>query len=290
LTAKEITANKNLPTDSVYHKRFGSLTEAYRLIGYDVNTFNKEKFKLELANKYKELAKMLNRTPTSRDLDFYSKKGYCNSASTYIAYFGSIHDLQKYCGLIPTEVGRGKTKEELIKDLIWLKNELGRTPNQLDLNNYPHLASPSTYLLKFGSFVNALNEAGMESNKHKVYYTKSGTKCFSRMEHLFAQMLEKYKNPYEKDVKYSTWIKNIDKKYTFDFVIECNNRKYFVEIFGIEGNEFYNKNKNKKIEICKKNNIPLICLHFDFFWRVKQKEMYNNLILKIKEIDQKLTI
>lgn len=285
LTAKEITKNKKLPSEAVYHRRFGGLENAYRLIGYEMNGFGKDLIKKEMTEAYVLLSEKLGRTPSSRDIDNYSKKGFCKAMKTYETYFGSLYNLQVYCDLVPTKVGRNKSKEELVADLKWLKRELGRVPNQLDLINFPTVASSSTYINKFGGFVNALEEAGMESNKHKIFYTKLGTPCYSRMEHLFAQMLEKYKISYEKDVRYSDWITNYDKRHTFDFVISFNNKKYFIEIFGIIGVEEYDKTKNDKILACKDNNLPLIQLTLNNFWSKKQKDMYQDLIKEINQLN-----
>ncbi|MGG2091237.1 hypothetical protein AB1283_00540 [Bacillus sp. S13(2024)] len=281
LTAVEINKNKNLPSEVAYHRRFGGLTQAYALIGYDINKFGIEELKEAMKEKYIELSKIINRTPTSRDLDEYSKKGFCHSASTYVHYFGKIDSLQKLTGLSPTRPARNKTKKEMIKDLLSMKDELGRTPTQTDLLTFPSVASASTYMTKFGSFVKALESAGLESNKHKIYYTKSGTPCYSRMEHLFAQMLDKYKFKYLKDEKYLKYLNSIKRKITCDFVVFIDNETYFVEIFGIEGNKNYDRNKEYKINICKENNIPLICLNLNDFWNKKQKDIYNEFINKI---------
>ncbi len=286
LTAKEITANKNLPTEAVYHRRFGGMENAYRLIGYDMYNFGRDELKQEMANKYIELATLLDRTPTSRDIDDYSKKGFCKAASTYDQYFGGIIELQVFCGFVPIKVGKLKSDEDLIKDLIWLNEELGRTPTQNDFINYPLLASASTYILKFGTFVKALKMAGLDSSKYKVKYTKSGTPCYSRMEHLFAQMLEKYNIEYEKDSRYSNYISDYEYKSTFDFVITFNNKKYFIEIFGMEGVKKYDETKLKKINVCKENNVPLIWLSFKDFWNKRQKDIYENLINEIKKFEQ----
>lgn len=95
-----INNNKELPSTSVIVKRFGSLTNLFKILGYNLD-YEKEIFKEKLLQEYKILAKKLNRTPTSRDLDKYSLKNKCCSASTYAYNFGSIYNIQKKIGLFP---------------------------------------------------------------------------------------------------------------------------------------------------------------------------------------------
>lgn len=281
LTAKEISKNKNLPSNAVYFRRFGNLENVYSLIGME--TLNNDLFKEKLKSQFLELFKFLGRTPTSRDLDKYSKKGMCASASTYSHHFGGMDALQRSCNLTPTKK-LNKSKQEMIDDIKFLAEELGRTPTQCDLVNYSNIHSVKTYCDRFGSFVKALKEAGFESNKHKIYYTKTGVPCYSRMEHLFAQMLIKFQLDFKKDVKYSDYISDENRKITCDFVVNLNDKEYFVEIFGIEGNEHYEGNKIYKELVCKNNNIPLIALNKENFWRKKQIDIYNDFISLVEVI------
>lgn len=279
LTAQEIKKNKNLPTDTVFYRRFGNLENTYKLIG--LHTLNNDILKDKLKKKYLELQKLLDRTPTSRDLDEYSKKGFCHSASTYAHHFGGIDRLQKECNVVPTNPARNKSEVDMVNDLKLIAKELGRTPTQTDLDSFDFASSPASYRKKFGSFVKALNKAGFESNKYKIYYTKTGVPCLSRMEHLFAQMLIKYNILFKKDVRYSDYIYNIERKITCDFVVTISGENHFVEIFGIDGNDNYDRNKEYKINLCKENGINLIQLGFMDFWRKKQRDIYLDLINKI---------
>jgi predicted adenine nucleotide alpha hydrolase (AANH) superfamily ATPase len=62
-----------------------------------------------------------------------------------------------------------------------------------------------------------------------------------------------------------------------------NGKKYYIEIFGIIGNEKYEIRKNEKIQLCKDNNIPLITFDFNDFWSNTNEQIYELLLHKIQE-------
>lgn len=232
LTAKDVNESNELPSMPSMYRKFGkSLDHIYELCDIDINIFKQQ----YMIKQYINLSNIIQRTPTSRDLDKYCKNGICSASKTYIDYFGSMFNLQKMSGLPIVHLGMNKTDEEMIQDLIILKSRLGRTPTIEDLFDINDMASGSSYLTRFGSFVSALKLAGMEStNKHKRYTTKNGTICLSRLEHLFAQMLEKHNIKFLKDEPYSNYISFLNKRYTCDFVVFENDRPIFIEIFGFQ--------------------------------------------------------
>ena len=68
------------------------------------------------------------------------------------------------------------------------------------------------------------------------------------------------------------------KKYKFDFTVKINNKKYFIEIFGITGNKKYNNKTSEKIKLCKDNNLPLIEMYPEDFRDKNIKDLYDYLM------------
>lgn len=279
----DIRRNKSIPSLSVYYRRFGGIEDMYRRLGYDFHGFNQMRVREEMANRYIEISKTIGRTPTSRDIDEYSKRGLCKSAHTYMRHFGGIRKLQEFCGLSPTVYGKGRSEEDLIRDLIRLRDEIGRVPTQHDLDERDDMASSSTYRIRFGSLPKSLEMAGMSSDRRAVHTTKNGTPCYSRLETLFSQMLERYGFDFVKDSPYAEWIDGFDSRHTFDFVVFHNDVPNFVEVFGILGNKKYDETKEFKREVCKSSGIDLIEITMESFWSKTQNELYHDFISQLNE-------
>ncbi|MGG3892011.1 homing endonuclease associated repeat-containing protein [Metabacillus fastidiosus] len=283
IPTSEVLRETLSPSASTYDRRFNSIYNALKLIGYDINNQReKDLITLEddMINKYKELKKILNKTPSSRDIDFYSKNynhGY--SMSSYEFHFGSLSELQVICGFTPTVVGRIKTKEDLINDIKMMASELGKTPSQLDIKYFENVASSSTYRKVFGTWNKAIKEAGLKQNGD-IYYSSKGLECLSYYELLFTNMLEKYNIVFTKENKYKDYIAT-DKNYRFDYVIQFNNKQYFVEIFGITYREDYLEKTEHKIRLCKENNLDLIEIYPEDFTSYKLEDIHKMLLLKI---------
>lgn len=169
-----------------------------------------------------------------------------------------------------------------MKRLQWLGNELGRRPVQTDLKYYKNIPSANAYLNEFGSFKTALNEAGFE--KQKIFKTKNGVKLRSWYELKLAQVLESYNIEYDNEIMYKDIIPNFNRKYRFDFRIKINGKIYYIELFGIQGNELYEKRKQEKIKLCEENNIPLIQFYQSDIYSKTNKEIYETLLNYIEEI------
>jgi len=173
----------------------------------------------------------------------------------------------------------------MIDNLKWLSEKLGRTPVQKDLILYKNIPSISMYCREFGCFKIALKEAGLKSKR--IFKTKNGIICRSTYELKLAQVLESYDIKYKNEIMYNKVIPDFDRRYRFDFVININNNKYYIELFGIESNPGYDKRKKEKIEICEKYNIPLIQLYQGDIYAKTNKEIYDTLFEHIKKIDEK---
>lgn len=283
-TNDDLDRCQSIQCTSVYISRFGSFNNVNKLIGYE--GYNNKVLEKDMVFKYKRACKEYGKVLSSREITkiYKATNNYIYSTEAYLNHFGTLHNLQELCGFDKTIPGRGATREELIEKLQWLGDVLGRRPLESDLKLYKRMPSGNAYFKEFGSFRKALNEAGFK--KQKIYETKNGTKCRSTYELKLAQVLESYNISFENEVLYKNVILNFKRKYRFDFVVELNNRKYYIELFGIEGNELYEKRKKEKIQICEENNIPLIQLYQSDIYSKTNQEIYETLFNYIEDLKE----
>ena len=283
-TNDDLDRCQSIQCTSAYISRFGSFNNVNKLIGYE--GYNNKVLEEDMIFKYKRACKEYGNVLSSREITkiFKATNNYIYSTEAYLSHFGTLHNLQELCGFDKTRPGMGATREELIEKLQWLGNVLGRRPVESDLKLYKRMPSGKAYFKEFGSFRKALNEAGFK--KQKIYETKNGTKCRSTYELKLAQVLESYNISFENEVLYKDVIPNFKRKYRFDFVVELNNRKYYIELFGIEGNELYEKRKKEKIQICEENNIPLIQLYQSDIYSKTNQEIYETLFNYIEDLKE----
>ena len=285
-TYDEIDGCDYIQSASTYERRFGTFKEINKMIGYDTDLFNKNALEKDMILKYKQACEDFGHTLSSREITKLSKEtnGYIYSMETYTYHFGTLHNLQVACGLDKTVCGKNATREEMIERLQWLGNELGRRPVQTDLKYYKNVPSASAYLNEFGSFKIALNEAGFE--KRKIFRTKNGIKLRSWYELKLAQVLESYNIEYENEIMYKDIIPNFNRKYRFDFRTKINGNVYYIELFGIQGNELYEKRKQEKIRLCEEYSIPLIQIYQSDIYSKLNEEIYEMLLEHIENIEQ----
>ena len=290
-TSEQILECPYIQSNATYFNRFGTLDNAFSLIGYNKEEFNNKRLEEDMLKKYKELYNILGRVPSSKDLNKYSlNNNYYYSTSSYINHFGSISNTKILCGFeckppkfLQTRRELVKSEDEMLQDLRELYVELGRLPVQSDVDKKTNITATSRYISVFGSISNAFKLAGLKPNS-RVYITNKGNKCLSSLEYKFTKILENYNIPFQKEVYYSSVILNFDRRYRFDYVIELNGNKYYIEIFGITGNEKYEKRKNKKIQLCKDNNVPLVTFEYNDFWSNTNEKLYELLLEKIFSI------
>lgn len=287
-TNDEVDACPYIQCTCVYLRRFGTFENINKLIGYNQKEFNNNVLEKDMLFKYKRACEEYAHTLNSREITkiCQERKEYIYSTEAYLNHFGTIHNLQELCGFDKTIPGRGITREELIEKLQWLGGELGRRPVQSDLPLYKNMPSGNAYLNEFGSFKTALNEAGFEYQR--ILKTKNGVKVRSVYELKLAQVLESYNISFENEIMYKDVIPNFKRKYRFDFRINIDGILYYIELFGIEGNEKYEKRKQEKISLCEKHNIPLIQLYQVDIYSKTNKEIYETLLNYIKEISKKV--
>jgi Homing endonuclease associated repeat len=92
--------------------------------------------------------------------EFSEDAGTTIHPQTVIERFGSWNRAKRAAGLVPR---RFATKEELLRCLRELGERLGRTPTARDVDEHRgSCPSKSLYWHTFGSFTNALREAGFD--------------------------------------------------------------------------------------------------------------------------------
>ncbi|MFQ6009650.1 MAG: homing endonuclease associated repeat-containing protein [Candidatus Aenigmatarchaeota archaeon] len=161
-TQKEITADKSIPSSTTYRYRFGSLTNALKEAGLDRNReyYSKE----ELIEYLQKKAEELGRTPTTEDIK--ADKSMPNP-STYIKWFGSYNKALEAAGIeLNRDFKHEYSEQELIELLQNKAKELGKTPSKREIDRDKSMPRSSTYMRKFGSWNNALEEACLEIHNY----------------------------------------------------------------------------------------------------------------------------
>ena len=103
-------------------------------------------------------AERLGRSPTMRE--FAADTETTVHPQTVIEHFGSWNAAKRSAGLVPR---RFATREELVRLLRELGEELGRVPSAKDIDaRKGSMPSKSLYWHTFGSLTNALREAGFD--------------------------------------------------------------------------------------------------------------------------------
>jgi hypothetical protein len=103
-------------------------------------------------------AERLGRSPTMREFDDDPQTAV--HPQTVIDRFGTWNEAKRRAGLVPR---RFTTRDDLLRLLRELGEELGRIPTAKDLDaRRKRIPSKSLYWHTFGSFVQALREAGFD--------------------------------------------------------------------------------------------------------------------------------
>jgi HNH endonuclease len=103
-------------------------------------------------------AQRLGRSPTMRE--FEADPAASVHPQTMVERFGSWNEAKRRAGLVPR---RFATRADLLRLLRELGDELGRVPRASDLDEHrKRMPSKSLYWHTFGSFAEALREAGFD--------------------------------------------------------------------------------------------------------------------------------
>jgi hypothetical protein len=142
---------------TVYSSRFGSWTAAVVQAG--LNPDSRQISRNKLLNELEKLGDRLNQRPTWRDMEkhgAYSGWPYCRE-------FGSWNNALEAADYDPPSGGRPPTYEitELIAELRRIARKWGRTPTETEFTDHSTMSS-TTYQRRFGSWRNAVSQAGLE--------------------------------------------------------------------------------------------------------------------------------
>lgn len=155
-------------SSSVYIKRFGSYTNALKLVGLSpIYARNQNVNRTILLNLYKDLCNKLGRAATANDIN-NSNLPY--KATTFAKYFGGLNNLREEAGF-PKEnrgMGRKKYTKELILHLLiyeYINNEGPLTIQEIEKND--QLPAVATILKYFrtGKITEVWNEVSAEAVK-----------------------------------------------------------------------------------------------------------------------------
>ena len=83
----DIESNPEMASSSTYLKRFNSIDNMYKLIGYNYYEYNRKSLEADMLIKYKNLCSYLKRTANSRDIDKYHKLVDGYACKTYLEHF-----------------------------------------------------------------------------------------------------------------------------------------------------------------------------------------------------------
>jgi len=112
----------------------------------------------QILDELRASADRLGRSPTMRE--FAADPETTVHPQTVIEHFGSWNAAKRSAGLVPR---RFATREELVRLLRDLGEELGRVPSAKDIDaRKGSMPSKSLYWHTFGSLTNALREAGFD--------------------------------------------------------------------------------------------------------------------------------
>lgn len=212
---------------TTYQNKFDSWNNAIRDANFGVNV-RSDIPRSELIDEIHSLEKRLDRIPEKREMD---QQGQFDS-TTYMAEFGTWNDALREAGL-DLILRRDIPELELITEIERLADKLNRPPTRDEMEEQG-IFSGSIYARRFGTWTDALLEAGLDPHKtlHPDYLDHE---VRSQEELQIADLLVDAGIAYEYE---SIAIKYADgRQYVPDFVTE----KYVIEVKGVHFGEIYNK-------------------------------------------------
>lgn len=126
-------------------------------------TSGREKTREELIDELHRLAGKLGDTPRVKDIRKKGKYSY----TPYRNKFGNWNEALRDAGFNPNKISREISREALIEELLRLADELGESPVKRDMNELGDY-SYTAYRNEFGTWNEALLEAGLEPNLNKI--------------------------------------------------------------------------------------------------------------------------
>lgn len=164
---KEVAKNENFPSMNLFLREFETWNNLLKKCNLKLNSvryYSKE----HLLNVLKLLSNRIGRTSRIEDLNGDKD---LPSPKVYFEKFGSWNNALKLAGL-EINLRRDYTKEELIDSLLKKAKELNQNPTSNDLGRKNNMPDRSTFDDRFGTWNNALKEAGLKINCYYRKWTK----------------------------------------------------------------------------------------------------------------------
>lgn len=186
-----------------------------------------------------------------------------------------------------------KTISELQNDIIKMCNYIKETEGRDvihfgdDISKFDWMQTSNTYRRRFkeelgitlADFVKSL---GFKIAKDGFMYTfEDGETVYSKYEYDTSLYLRNKKISYEKDVPYKKYIKNYKGNKKFDYVIDINGEKIFVEIAGL----YYEKDNkrvntyveefNEKLKLIESTNLKFKAIYAEDFQNKSLDEIFS---------------
>lgn len=211
----------------IYQQKFGSWNAAIREVHLEVNV-RSDIPKSELIQEIHSLRSQLERTPERREMDQYGRF----DSTTYMAEFGGWNEALKQADLEPIRHS-DISESQLIDEMKRLADDLNRPPTGDEMIQQGKF-SCSIYGRKFGTWTNALLEAGLDPHK-TLYPDYLDHEVRSQNELQIADLLVDAGIDYEYE---SLVIEYGDgRTYTPDFITN----EYVIEVKGVDFGKIYNK-------------------------------------------------
>lgn len=235
---REIESIPDYPTRQDFRKFYGSYNNAIKEFGYkpaNVSKYTDE----ELKSEFERFIQENGRVPSITE---FNNSDY-PSFWCYQQRFGSWRNAVISYGYSPNNA---KTIDSLKKDLVKLCNEVYEKENRKiityeDINESEHCQSAQTYNKRFKKDLGItlrefLKELGFSmpiSSSGMVHEFEDGEITVSRYEFEVSKYLRKNNIKYERNVKYNEFIKGYDGNKDCDYLINFNNKIWYVEVAGM---------------------------------------------------------
>jgi len=163
---KDLQNKNNLPSVETIKRYFESCDKLYNQIDSTYLKYEKKKRwnKENVISSLNKFQEVLKRQITQEDLLYQTD---VPSVPTIKQLFGSWEIIQSILGYKPT---RSYTDEELLEILREKEIELRRSPRQSDFYSNENNPSASTISIRFKTWKNALEKAGLDSSKTQIHH------------------------------------------------------------------------------------------------------------------------
>ncbi|MCD4677716.1 MAG: hypothetical protein K8S18_17220 [Desulfobacula sp.] len=153
-TFTNMTNAKGYPSGFVFADRFGSWDNALEEAGYDLDSRHKYRYSNnDLIKIIQDLNKELGRRPIPID---FNERDDLPNRNTFYRFGDTWEQILQICGL-------KSEREVLIDDIHRFVRENGRIPLLKDIDETDGYRSETLYVKHFGSWSNALKEAGYKT-------------------------------------------------------------------------------------------------------------------------------